>query len=116
MAELLKETRPWGNYKVLLQEPGFQVKRIEVSPGARLSLQKHLKRAERWTIATGEGVATVGTDQVRVSVGSFVEVRKGQVHRIQNTGTIPLIFIEVQLGRELDENDIVRLEDDFGRA
>lgn len=113
---LIEETRPWGNYKVLLQEPGFQVKRIEVSPGARLSLQKHLKRAERWTIAAGEGLATIGTDQVRVRAGSFVEVGEGQVHRIQNTGTIPLVVIEVQLGDELDENDIVRLEDDFGRA
>lgn len=116
MTVLCGETRPWGNYKVLLKERGFQVKRLEINPGARLSLQKHLKRAEKWTITTGDGVVTLGSKNIDVNEGSFVEISKSQIHRIQNIGKTPLIIIEVQLGDELDEQDIIRIEDDFGRA
>jgi mannose-6-phosphate isomerase-like protein (cupin superfamily) len=116
MSAFREVTRPWGNYKLLIKEDGFEVKRLEINPGARFSLQKHLKRAEAWTIARGDGVATVGTSTIRVRAGSIVEIQIGQLHRLQNTGTTPLIFIEVQLGDELDEKDIVHLEDDFGRA
>ncbi len=116
MSPFREVTRPWGNYKLLLKEDGFEVKRLEINPGTRFSLQKHLKRAETWTIAKGEGLATIGAATIRVRAGSIVEIQKGQLHRLQNTGTTPLIVIEVQLGDKLDEKDIVRIEDDFGRT
>ena len=109
------EERPWGSYTVLHFEKGVQVKRIEVKPGLRFSLQKHLKRAEKWIVIAGSGTATVGDREIPVTQGSFVEIALGQVHRMHNTGTGPLVFIEVQFGEYLGEDDIVRLGDDFGR-
>jgi len=115
MPRILEETRPWGNFRVLMEEEGFLVKRIEVSPKKRLSLQSHKKRSERWTIAKGEGKMTLCDREFPVKAGDLVRIEKGETHRIENTGEVPLILIEVQLGEELDENDIVRLQDDFGR-
>lgn len=109
------DERPWGNYESLLIEKTFQVKRIEVKPGQRLSLQKHKHRAEKWVIVHGEGVVTVGDREVPVSTGSIVEIAKEEVHRMSNTGTKPLIFVETQIGDYLGEDDIVRLEDDYKR-
>ena len=111
-----KERKPWGNYRVLHKEEGIQVKRVELKPGCRLSLQKHARRSEKWTIISGSGVATLGAKENPVQKGSLVEVPVGVVHRIQNTDSGPLVFIEVQLGDYLGEDDIVRLEDDFGRT
>ncbi len=108
--------RPWGHYKILFREPGLQVKRIEVHPGLRFSLQKHLKRSERWIVVSGIGLATVGSKEVFVKKGSFLEIPIGKIHRLKNTGKIPLVFIEIQFGDYLGEDDIVRLEDDFGRS
>jgi mannose-1-phosphate guanylyltransferase len=109
------EERPWGNYRVIHREPGIQVKRIEVKPGLRFSLQKHQKRSERWIVLSGKGVATLGERQISVEPGAFLEVPCGEVHRMQNTGLRPLAFVEVQFGDYLGEDDIVRLHDDFGR-
>lgn len=109
------DQRPWGSYKVLLIESGFQVKRIEVKPKLRFSLQKHHKRAEKWVVTSGEGMVTLDDRQIPVKRGSLIEVGLGQVHRMQNTGDQPLVFVEVQLGDYLGEDDIVRLEDDFSR-
>jgi mannose-6-phosphate isomerase-like protein (cupin superfamily) len=109
------EERPWGNYRVLHRESGIQVKRIEVNPGLRFSLQKHLKRSEKWIVIAGKGVATVADRQIPVHAGDFLEVASGVAHRIHNTASEPLVFIEVQFGDYLGEDDIVRLEDDFGR-
>ncbi len=108
--------KPWGNYLVLHIENGIQVKRIELKPGCRLSLQKHARREEKWTIASGSGVATVGIREIPVSRGSVIEVATGEVHRIHNTGPGLMVFIEIQLGDYFGEDDIVRLQDDFGRA
>lgn len=108
--------KPWGNYRILYVEPGFQVKRIEVNPGARLSLQKHSKRAEKWTIVKGEGKATLGEKEVPVRPGVVIAVPVGTPHRIANTGQAPLVFIEVQIGDYLGEDDIVRLHDDYNRT
>lgn len=108
--------RPWGNYRVLLREPGIQVKRIEIHPHSRFSLQKHLKRAEKWTILSGVGVATVASRRIKLKAGTTLEVAKGQVHRMENTGRKPLVVIEVQFGHYLGEDDIIRLADDFGRS
>ena len=110
------EKKPWGNYRVLHKEEGAQVKRIELKPGCRLSLQKHARRSEKWIVISGVGVATSGAKEIPVRKGSFIDVPVGEVHRIQNTGSGLLVFIEVQLGDYLGEDDIVRLQDDFGRA
>jgi mannose-6-phosphate isomerase len=109
------DQRPWGKYQVLLKEPNFQVKRIEVNPQLRFSLQKHNQRAEKWVVTSGVGVVTLGDREIQVSRGSVIEVAIGQVHRMHNTGMEPLVFIEVQLGTYLGEDDIIRLEDDFSR-
>jgi mannose-6-phosphate isomerase-like protein (cupin superfamily) len=108
--------KPWGNYTVLCCEPGFQVKRVELLPGLRLSLQKHAQRAEKWLVVSGKALVTVGQTKEAAEKGSFIDIPCGQLHRIQNTGKDPLVFIEVQLGDYLGEDDIVRLEDDFGRV
>ena len=110
------ETKPWGNYRVLHKEEGIQVKRIELKPGCRLSLQKHARRSEKWTVISGAGVATSGIHETPVHKGSFIDVPVGEVHRMHNTGPDPLVFIEIQFGNYLGEDDIVRLQDDFGRA
>ncbi len=109
------DTRPWGSYRILHKEPGIQVKRIEVNPDLRFSLQRHLKRAEKWIIISGIGLATLGKKEIKVEKGTFLEVPCGEVHRMHNTGNDPLVFIEVQFGDYLGEDDIVRLHDDFGR-
>ena len=110
------DTRPWGRYEVIQNAPDYKVKRIEVFPGKRFSLQKHFKRAETWMITSGEGIATVGQKEIPVKRGSVVQVALEEVHRMHNTGKEPLVFIEVQLGSYFGEDDIVRLEDDFKRA
>lgn len=110
-----KEERPWGKYEVLCEEAGTKTKRIEVHPGKRFSLQKHQQRSEKWIVMAGRGVATVGNLHVEVGPGSFLDVPCGEIHRMQNTGDSPLVFIEVQFGNYLGEDDIIRFEDDFGR-
>ena len=107
--------RPWGHYEILHSEPGIQVKRIEVNPGLRFSLQTHAQRSERWVVITGYGVATVGKNQIQVRKGSYLEIAIGELHRLYNTGKEPLAIIEVQMGDYLGEDHIQRLADDFGR-
>lgn len=107
--------RPWGHYDILHREPGIQVKRIEIDPGKRFSLQTHKHRGEKWTVISGEGLATLGAKEISVQKGSIVEIAVGVAHRLANTGKIPLVIIEVQFGDYLGEDDIQRLADDFGR-
>ncbi len=109
-------TRPWGEYTILFKGPDYQVKRIEVKPGLRFSLQKHFKRAERWIVVSGSGVAVVGGKEVAVKRGTMIDVPVETVHRMHCTGREPLVFIEVQFGEYLGEDDILRLEDDFKHA
>lgn len=109
------DERPWGNWAVLDVGNKFITKRITVNAGARLSLQYHHHREEIWTIVSGSGVASIGGVEQLVSIGDTVSILTEQTHRIFNNATDPLVFIEVQLGEILDENDIVRIEDDFGR-
>ncbi|MBN1689052.1 MAG: phosphomannose isomerase type II C-terminal cupin domain [Candidatus Omnitrophica bacterium] len=111
------DERPWGNYEVLYADldAGYQVKRVEINPKSRLSLQKHLKRVEIWTVVEGEGIATVGDREIPVKKGSVIETPKDTIHRMANTGTTPLVFIEVQRGDYLGEDDIIRIEDDYNR-
>ena len=107
--------RPWGNYFKLFQEPGVWVKRVQVKPGARLSLQKHARRSEKWIIVSGKGLVVMEGKELPVEAGSVVDVPLGAVHRIGNISAEPLVFIEVACGEYLSEDDITRLEDDYNR-
>ena len=109
------DERPWGSYTVLADEADHKVKTIVVRPGERLSYQKHAKRAEHWFVVRGTGSVTLDGDEVVVGPGSAVDVAIGAAHRITNTGDEPLLFVEVQHGESFAEDDIVRLEDDYGR-
>lgn len=108
--------RPWGRYKVLFYEPGVWVKRVEVKPKGRISLQKHFKRSEKWIVVRGKGVAIVDDQTIPLKNGTIVDVSKESIHRIANTGTEILLFIEVACGSYLGEDDILRLEDDYRRS
>ncbi len=107
--------RPWGWYETVLLGPGHKVKRIGVSPGAQISLQKHHHRAEHWVVALGVACITVGEQVQILGVGGHVDIALGQVHRLANLTPEPLEIIEVQFGDYLGEDDIVRLSDDYGR-
>lgn len=107
---------PWGRWIVLDEGEHYKVKRIEVHPGGRLSYQRHARHQEHWRIVCGEGTVTLDGEEITVRKGDGVEVPLEAAHRIENTGVNPLIFIEVQLGDYLGEDDIVRLEDDYGRV
>ena len=91
------------------------VKRVEVNPSARLSLQKHGQRSEKWVFVKGTGLAIVNDDEIPVIQGSVVDVPLGALHRIANTGQDMLVFIEVACGSYLSEEDIIRLQDDYDR-
>jgi mannose-6-phosphate isomerase len=110
------ETRPWGGYEVLSDVPSHKVKRLTVEPGQRLSYQRHAQRAEHWFVVGGEGVVTLDGVERAVATGSAVDVPIGTAHRIQSTGSEPLVFVEVQLGTYFGEDDIERLDDDYGRT
>ena len=107
--------RPWGHYENLLERDDHKVKEIIVKPGKRLSLQQHQHRAEHWTVVSGVAQVTVGEQETLLKPGQTVEIPKGAVHRIMNPGNIPLVFVEVQTGEYFGEDDIIRLEDDYGR-
>ena len=110
------DRRPWGTYTVLEEAPTFKVKRIEVLPGKRLSYQKHAQRAEHWFVVGGTAKVTLDGRETTVRTGEAIDIPVGTAHRVENPGEDDLIFIEVQRGNYLGEDDIVRLEDDFGRA
>jgi mannose-6-phosphate isomerase len=110
------DERPWGSYTVLEDAADHKVKRIEVLPGKRLSYQKHTKRAEHWFVVQGSGLVTLDGVDVAVPAGKAIDIPLGAAHRIANVGEGLLVFIEVQHGESFDEDDIVRLEDDFGRV
>jgi mannose-6-phosphate isomerase len=112
---LEKSERPWGRYEVLQEGATYKVKSLHVSPGKRLSYQRHQKRNEHWYITDGSGEVTLDGKVQQVSRGSIIEVPQGTLHRISNTGNSELIFIEVQTGSYFGEDDIERVEDDFGR-
>lgn len=95
--------------------PGSVLKRIEVRPGGRLSLQLHHYRAEHWVVAQGKALALVGDERRTLSVGESINIPAGVPHRLTNPGTELLVVTELQVGEILSEDDIVRLSDDFGR-
>jgi mannose-6-phosphate isomerase len=109
--------RPWGNYTVLDDDaPDHKVKRIVVHPGKRLSLQRHSKRAEHWFIVSGTAQVTLDGKVTELGPGQAIDIPLEGAHRIANDGTVDVVFIEVQHGTYFGEDDIVRLEDDYGRA
>ena len=112
----LFDRRPWGTFTVLDEGDGFKVKRIEVLPGKRLSYQKHAQRAEHWVVVHGTAKVTLDGNDVIVEAGNAIDIDIGSAHRVENPGEEMLVFIEVQRGGYLGEDDIVRLQDDFGRA
>ncbi|HEV2802621.1 MAG TPA: phosphomannose isomerase type II C-terminal cupin domain [Pyrinomonadaceae bacterium] len=115
-ASPLYDERPWGSFTVLDEGENFKVKRIEVLPGKRLSYQKHAQRAEHWMVVAGEAKVTLDDEEITVAAGETVDIPVEAKHRVENAGTEKLIFIEIQRGSYLGEDDIVRFSDDFGRA
>ena len=111
-----RSERPWGWYETISEAPGNKVKRIAVMPGQKLSLQKHHQRAEHWVVVRGLARVTVGTQERDLSPGAHVDIAVGEVHRLSNPGAETVEIIEVQFGSYLGEDDIVRLQDDYGRA
>jgi mannose-1-phosphate guanylyltransferase/mannose-6-phosphate isomerase len=112
----LKTYRPWGYYQAVDLGSRYQVKRIVVKPNATLSLQKHFHRAEHWVVVRGTAEVTVGSETRLVHENESTYIAIGSVHRLANPGKIPLELIEIQVGSYLGEDDIVRLNDEYGRA
>ena len=111
------EHRPWGTYEVLHAGEGYKVKKIVVNPGQRLSYQYHHKRNEYWTVISGNGEVRLNDDFIDVSKDSYIFIPAYSRHTISNTSKIdPVVFIEIQTGNYFEEDDIVRLEDDYGRV
>jgi len=107
--------RPWGGYTVLEENRNYKIKRIEVNPGHRLSLQMHHHRSEHWIVVSGTARVTNGDVVSIVNINESTFIPMGKLHRLENPGIIPLIIIEVQSGEYLGEDDIVRFDDDYQR-
>ena len=110
-----RTTRPWGWYETVSEVAGNKVKRIRVHPGQQISLQKHHQRAEHWVVVQGMAHVTVGQRVVDLAPGQHVDIAIGEVHRLANLTDQPVEIVEVQFGNYLGEDDIVRLQDDYGR-
>ncbi len=110
------DQRPWGNFTVLDEGDGFKVKRIEVLPNKRLSYQKHKQRTEHWFVVRGIAKVTLNGEEFLVKNGEAIDITVGTAHRVENPNDEEmLVFIETQTGTYFGEDDIIRLEDDFGR-
>ena len=111
------DERPWGSFTVLEDEVDYKVKRIEVLPGKRLSYQKHSRRAEHWFVVRGTAKVTLNGVEILVETGGAIDIAIQTAHRVENPDDKELlVFIETQTGDYFGEDDIVRLEDDFGRS
>jgi mannose-1-phosphate guanylyltransferase/mannose-6-phosphate isomerase len=108
--------RPWGTYATLKTEDGYQVKRITVAPGQKLSLQYHHKRAEHWVVTQGQALVQIGDAEFETGPGEYRYIPLGEKHRLTNIGSGELVLIELQTGNYLGEDDIVRLDDIYGRV
>ena len=112
----IHEERPWGSFTILDDEHTHKTKRIVVHPGQRLSYQQHHKRAEHWVVVQGTAHVTLDDVVHEVPAGQAVEIPLEAKHRVENRGDGPLVFVEVQTGTYFGEDDIVRFDDDYGRA
>lgn len=111
------ENRPWGSYTILDESHDFKVKRIEVIPGKRLSYQRHQQRAEHWFVVRGTAKVTLNGEEFLVTAGQAIDIGREVAHRVENPhSSETLVFVETQTGSYFGEDDIERLEDDFGRA
>ncbi len=108
--------RPWGYYLVLIEGTGYKVKQFLVRPGTRLSLQRHRKRSEHWIVVAGQAVVTRNAETLRLSPGESIDIPLGATHRVESLGPENLVIVEGQRGDYVGEDDIERLDDDFGRA
>ncbi|MEX1124035.1 MAG: phosphomannose isomerase type II C-terminal cupin domain [Acidimicrobiia bacterium] len=115
MTDPHRDERPWGSYTVLGGGDGYQIKEITVQPNRRLSYQRHAQRSEHWFVVGGSGQVVLDGQERDVAVGDVVDVPIGQLHRV-GTAATSLVFIEIQLGVYLGEDDIERIDDDFGRS
>jgi len=109
------ELRPWGSFTILEEGKGYKIKRIEVKPGHRLSLQMHHHRSEHWIVVSGTAKVTCNDHETLLSTNQSTYVPPCSTHRLENPGVLPLILIEVQNGEYLGEDDIVRFQDDYAR-
>ena len=110
------EEKHWGNYHIIAKNTGYQIKEIKVFKEQKLSLQKHQNRSEFWQIIKGKSKIIIENDHYYLKEKEHIYIPKDTIHRIENIGKEDLIFIEIQLGKNLTEDDIVRLEDDYGRV
>jgi mannose-6-phosphate isomerase-like protein (cupin superfamily) len=110
------EDRPWGKYEILLDSKYCKVKKITVNSGKRISYQYHKRRSEVWVIVSGNGIAMIDNEKRNVTSGDIVNIEKKEKHRIECTSRDNLVFIETQLGDYFGEDDIVRIDDDYGRS
>jgi mannose-1-phosphate guanylyltransferase len=108
--------RPWGTYTVLEEDTSFKLKRIEVKPGGKLSLQMHHHRSEHWIVVSGHALVTNGDKELDLRSNQSTYIPAGHKHRLENTGVETLVMIEVQCGSYLGEDDIVRFQDNYGRV
>ncbi len=111
----MREERPWGAFTILDEGKNYKVKRIEVHPQKRLSYQKHARRSEHWMIVVGRAKVTLDGRETIIESGGTIDIPIGAAHRIENVGSEMLVFIEIQRGSYFGEDDIQRLQDDFGR-
>ncbi len=109
------EIRPWGSFTTLEEGKGYKIKRIEVNPGHRLSLQMHHHRSEHWIVVSGTAKVTCGDEEKILSSNQSTYVPQCTSHRLENPGVIKLVLIEVQNGQYLGEDDIIRFQDDYSR-
>jgi mannose-1-phosphate guanylyltransferase / mannose-6-phosphate isomerase len=114
--EHLTTYRPWGSYTVLEEGGRYKIKRIVVNPGERLSLQMHYHRSEHWVVVRGAAKVTIGDKDVHIHENESAYVPKSTLHRLENPGKVPLEIIEVQNGEYVGEDDIVRVDDVYGRT
>ena len=112
----LKRITPWGSWEVLKDEMKFKVKKIVMSPGQRLSYQRHQRREEHWMVTQGEALVVLDGKDVPLKAGQAIDIPKGAAHRVGNPGDKQMVFIEVQRGDYFGEDDIERLDDDYGRS
>ena len=111
-----EDHRPWGFYEVLSDKEDHKVKRITVYPKKRLSLQRHKRRSEHWHVLKGTALVDLNKKSIKLKAGESIDIKMGASHRIKNTGKDNMVFIEVQRGDYFGEDDIERLEDDYGRS
>ena len=110
------ETRPWGNYHIIAKGKGYQIKEININPGKTQSLQRHKNRSEYWQIISGKGMVYLEDSKCILEKTDNIFIPQGDLHRLENIGDKILTLIEIQIGEKISEEDIERLEDDFGRA